>query len=128
MSEGVRFARSARPVICIIDHNLPRLTQLYSPGPARRDNMVPFALPAGWSAADGREEARVAEHSDAMIHRRNFLKTLATSGIATATVAASTASARTVTESRSDKSTARYRVIDDVSAYYRVNRYPPRKE
>jgi hypothetical protein len=72
MSEGVRFACSARPVICIIDHNLPRLTQLYSPGPARRDNMVPFALSAGWSAADGREEARVAEHSDAMIHPPQF--------------------------------------------------------
>lgn len=63
------------------------------------------------------------------IGRRGFLGLLATGGFAaagTAAVVAETAS--TGSETRAEKSKGRYRVTDDVAAFYRVNRYPVRKD
>lgn len=63
-----------------------------------------------------------------MIGRRDFLSFLAM-GSVVATVTTSTTEVTMAQETRSDKSKARYRVTDDIKAFYRVNRYPAaRKE
>ena len=60
------------------------------------------------------------------VDRRNFLSKV---GAGTVTAAATLATplvtpAQADNESADDKRKARYRVTDDVKAYYRVNRYP----
>ena len=69
------------------------------------------------------------ERDKLIIHRRGLLGIFATGGVAVATAAVrSTAHASPAAESRTDKAKARYHVTDDIKAYYRVNRYPARKE
>lgn len=60
------------------------------------------------------------------IDRRNFLRK-ASAGTAIAGASLATplmTSARADSENNDEKLKARYRVTDDVKAYYRVNRYP----
>jgi hypothetical protein len=63
---------------------------------------------------------------EAAIDRRNFLRK-ASAGTVIAGAALATPlmrSAQADNESENEKRKARYRVSDDVKAYYRVNRYP----
>ncbi len=72
----------------------------------------------------------MADHDKILLRRRNFLGVLASGGVVLAAaepMAAAEASATEPRETRAEKSKARYRVTDDVRAFYRVNRYPPRR-
>jgi predicted aconitase len=55
--------------------------------------------------------------------RRDFLRALGAGAAATAAAPLATA-AKADTETNDEKRKSRYRVTDDVKAYYRVNRYP----
>jgi TAT (twin-arginine translocation) pathway signal sequence len=55
--------------------------------------------------------------------RRDFLRGLGAGAAATAAVPLAT-EAKADTETNDEKRKSRYRVTDDVKAYYRVNRYP----
>jgi hypothetical protein len=72
----------------------------------------------------------VAKNGKPVLGRRHFLGVLATGGAVLAVAepgAVGAASGTEPRESREQKSKARYRVTDDVRAFYRVNRYPPRR-
>jgi hypothetical protein len=60
------------------------------------------------------------------VHRRDFLRAVTTTGIATATAGAvPLVQAATASKSVKDKRKARYRADSaEVQAFYRVNRYP----
>jgi hypothetical protein len=55
--------------------------------------------------------------------RRDFLRALGAGAAATA-AAPFTNEAKADSETNDEKRKSRYRVTDDVKAYYRVNRYP----
>jgi hypothetical protein len=64
------------------------------------------------------------------LRRRHFLGVLSTVGVALTAAeprAAGGASGTAIRETRDEKSKARYRVTDDVRAFYRVNHYPVRR-
>ncbi len=72
----------------------------------------------------------MAERDKRNLRRRHFLGVLASGGVALVAVEARGAdpqSGAETRETRDEKSRARYRVTDDVQAFYRVNRYPPRR-
>jgi hypothetical protein len=60
------------------------------------------------------------------VDRRNFLSKVGAGTVAAAATLATplVTPAQADNESADDKRKARYRVTDDVKAYYRVNRYP----
>jgi hypothetical protein len=55
--------------------------------------------------------------------RRDFLRALGAGAAATAAAPLAT-EGKADTETNDEKRKSRYRVTDDVKAYYRVNRYP----
>jgi hypothetical protein len=55
--------------------------------------------------------------------RRDFLRALGAGAAATAAAPLAT-EAKADSETNDEKRKSRYRVTDDVKAYYRVNRYP----
>jgi hypothetical protein len=72
----------------------------------------------------------VAEREKSILRRRHFLGVLASGGVGLVAVEARAAgppSGAETRETREDKSKARYRVTDDIRAFYRVNRYPARR-
>lgn len=72
----------------------------------------------------------MAERDKRILRRRHFLGVLASGGVAlvsTEAQAADPSNGAETRETRDEKSKARYRVTDDVQAFYRVNRYPPRR-
>ncbi len=72
----------------------------------------------------------MAQDDKATIHRRNFLRLFAAGG-ATAAAAGllppGAPQAAADSESEDERRKSRYRVTDDVRAYYRVNSYPKKK-
>ena len=72
----------------------------------------------------------VVKQGSTNLRRRHFLGVLSTLGVALAAAepsAADSASGTAIRETRDEKSKARYRVTDDVRAFYRVNHYPVRR-
>ncbi len=72
----------------------------------------------------------MAERDKRILRRRHFLGVLASGGAVLVAAEARGSDPQTgaeARETRDEKSKARYRVTDDVQAFYRVNRYPPRR-
>jgi hypothetical protein len=65
----------------------------------------------------------MASQRKSTLGRRDFLRALGAGAAATAAAPLAT-EAKADSETNDEKRKSRYRVTDDVKAYYRVNRYP----